>query len=554
MELTRRDALKLGLMGVGSLFSPFGDVQPGLAATGQCMSHAHSDPPVLQPLQFSPQIDQFQRPFQRLQLLPAQAVGANLDGYTISLRKTNVNILPDKQTEVWSFNDLLPGPLIRQRKGRPSVVRLINLLQDETGQSIDSSIHLHGMASLPQYDGYAEDLIPYNHYKDYYYPNDKATTLWYHDHAIGHTSRNVYMGLAGMYIVDYEADDFYNPQDRDLLPQGDYEIPMIIQDKRFNPEGRLIFNDNAQRGTYGDVMLVNGVPWPRLEVSNRKYRFRILNGGTSRVLRLGVQVQHDTKVEPLDLIVVASDAGLLSEPIYTKTLQLGVAERYEVIIDFSKYAGKEVFLVNPILPSNGDGDLRTTRILCFQVGSGTQDNPPLPQRLGVLTPIDTLRAEVKGPTRTFRFDRNGNRWVINGNVWDVNRIDARVDPCATEIWRFVNGGGGWVHPVHVHLGHFRLLSRNRALLQPYEQGMKDTFYVGEFETVEMIGRFGPHEGKYMMHCHNLVHEDHDMMTQFEVGHQGCDPCSAPAKPLPAPPTYDAPPCIPPQECSLSPGG
>jgi spore coat protein A, manganese oxidase len=550
MELTRRDALKLGLMGIGSLFSPFGDAQSALAATGRCVAHDHQEPPVLRPFQFSPQIDRFQRPFQPLQLLPAQAVNSNLDGYTITLRKANVNILPNKQTEVWSFNDLLPGPLIRQRKGRPSVVRFINLLQDEKGQSIDSSIHLHGMASLPQYDGYAEDLIPWNHYKDYYYPNDKATTLWYHDHAIGYTSRNVYMGLAGMYVVDYEADDFYNPSDRDLLPQGEYEIPMIIQDKRLNPEGKLIFNDNAQRSAYGDVMLVNGVPWPRLEVSNRKYRFRILNGGTSRVLALGAQVKRGSKVEAIDLIVVASDAGLLSAPVATKTLQLGVAERYEVVIDFSQYAGQEVFLVNPISPSNSDSDLRTAEILCFQVSRKAADNPPLPQRLGILTPIETLRSEVNGPTRTFRFDRNANQWVINGNVWDVNRVDAKIKPCATEIWRFVNGGGGWVHPVHVHLGHFRLISRNRAPLKAYEQGMKDTFYVNELETVEMIGRFGPHEGKYMMHCHNLVHEDHDMMTQFEVGTQGCDPCSAPARPLPAPSTFDAPPCIPPKECSL----
>ncbi|MGB8700104.1 MAG: multicopper oxidase domain-containing protein [Thermosynechococcaceae cyanobacterium] len=554
MQLTRRDALRLGLLSAGGLFSPFNGINTALAATpGQCVAHGHDDPVgPLQPTRFSPQIERFQRPFVPLQLLSPEPGNTTIDRYRISQRKTHVELIPGQKTDVWTYNNLLPGPLIRQQKGKPSVVRFENYLQDANGRSIDTTIHLHGMASLPQYDGYAEDLIPYNYYKDYYYPNNKAATFWYHDHAIGHTSRNVYMGLAGMYLVDYDDEDFFDPKERDRLPQGDYDIPLLIQDKRLDPDGKLIFNDLGQRSLYGDVVLVNGVPWPRMTVRNRKYRFRILNGGTSRILNLGAQVQHDTQVEPIDLVVVASDSGLLSAPVPTKTLRMGVAERYEVIIDFSNYAGKEVFLVNPIQAINLDGDLRTTRIMCFQVQSGPPDNTPLPQRLGILTPLPTLQAEVKRPIRTFRFDRSGNRWVINNQTWNVNTLAAQVEPCATEIWRLTNPGGGWVHPVHIHLGHFRLLNRGRPI-QAYEVGMKDTFYVGEFETVEVIGRFGPHEGKYMMHCHNLVHEDHDMMTQFEVGTKGCDPCSAPAQPLPGPSFSDPPACIPPQECWVPPG-
>jgi hypothetical protein len=124
--------------------------------------------------------------------------------------------------------------------------------------------------------------------------------------------------------------------------------------------------------------------------------------------------------------------------------------------------------------------------------------------------------------------------VTNNKVWDPNRVDALLKPCATEIWRFENPGGGWVHPVHGHLGHFRLLSRDGSPPPAWEAGIKDTFFVGDYQRLEIIGRFGPHEGKYMIHCHNLVHEDHDMMTQFQIGTKGCDPCSAPARPLPAP--------------------
>jgi FtsP/CotA-like multicopper oxidase with cupredoxin domain len=555
MTLSRRDALRWGLAGAGGFLFPWGVADAAMAALNGgdpgCDSHGHGEPPgPARPTLFSPQIPRFEQPFRRLTELSSTPVATDLDGYTLTMQRTSLQILPGLQSEVWTYNGSLPGPLIRQRKGTASVVRFINRLQDQQGHGIATSIHLHGMASLPQYDGYAEDLIPFNHYKDYYYPNNKAGCFWYHDHAIGNTSRNVYMGLAGMYVLEYDDDDFLDPKQADRLPQGEFDIPMVIQDKRFDQEGRLIFNDRLQRGLYGDVMLVNGVPWPRLTVSNRKYRFRFLNGGTSRMLHLGLQVEHGGRAEPLDLVVIASDAGLLSAPVATRSLRMGVAERYEVIVDFSDRAGKEVFLTNPVDAQNLDGDLRTSSLLCFQVESGPPDTLPLPQSLGILTPLDTLRAEVRSPLRRFALDRSGTKWVINGRTWNVDRVDAQVDPCATEIWRLHNPGGGWVHPLHIHLGHFRLLSRNGVAPAAWEAGMKDTFSVGGFETLDVIGRFGPHEGRYMMHCHNLVHEDHDMMTQFQIGRNGCDPCAAPARSLPAPVDFDPPLCIPAGECSL----
>ncbi len=556
MTLSRREALRWGLAGAGGLLFPWSRVDAALAApSGQaagCGAHGVYEPPgPALPTRFSPRIPRFEQPFRPLSDLPRRSLAPDLDAYTLRMARSSVEILPGRQTEVWAYNDSLPGPLIRQRKGVASVVRFINELEDGQGNGIPTVIHLHGMASLPQYDGYAEDLIPYRHYKDYYYPNNKAAPFWYHDHAIGKTSRNVYMGLAGMYVVEYDADDFQDPAQADLLPSGDYDIPMVIQDKRFDPDGRLIFNDRLQRGLYADVMLVNGVPWPRLKVSNRKYRFRILNAGTSRVLNLGLQVERrDGRIEPLEFLVVASDSGLLPRAVPTRSLRMGVAERYEVIIDFSNCADQEVFLTNPIAALNLDADLRTGSILCFQVGNGPPDPTPLPDRLGVLTPLETLRSEVRSPVRGFVLDRSGSKWVINGKTWNVDRVDARVEPCATEIWRFHNPGGGWVHPLHIHLGHFRLLSRNGVPPPAWEAGMKDTFYVGGFETLDVIGRFGPHEGRYMFHCHNLVHEDHDMMTQFEIGTDGCDPCAAPARPLPAPADFDAPRCIPAGECYL----
>lgn len=547
MDFTRRDALRLGLLSAGSLFSWSRGGYYALA--DDCVSHSMGEPPgPFITSQFSPDIPLFERPFEPMQVLPAQSVNPDLDGYTITMKKAQVEILPGKPTTMWTYNGQVPGPLIRQRQDTASVVRFINQLGTDTkGRDISTVIHLHGVASLPQYDGYAEDIIPTQHYKDYYYPNDRAATFWYHDHVIAHTARNVYMGLAGMYIVEYNSQDFYDPSDQQYLPQGDYDIPLLIQDKRLTPDGELVFNDRAHRGVYDDVVLVNGVPWPRLDVKNCKYRFRVLNGGPSRTLSLEARVKHnDGSLEPVTLQVIASDSGLLSAPVATNNLRIGVAERYEFVIDFADYVGKEILLVNPIFFGNIDGNLRSIQIMCFQVSKGAQDNPPLPERLTTLTPIATLLSEVKGPPRTFRFDRAG-RWLINGKAWDPHRVDAFVEPCATEIWRFT-ATGGWVHPIHIHLGHFRLLNRSRTPMTVYEQGQKDTFFVNDFETVEMIGRFGPHEGKYMIHCHNLVHEDHDMMTQFQVGSQGCEPCAEPAKPLPAPTSFDAPQCVPPPEC------
>lgn len=490
MKLTRREAIKLGLISSGSLLLPLAEQPPAFA-------------------QFSPQIKPFQLPFRTPPELQPIRSDATTDYYQITMQKAKVEILPGLKTEIWGYNGITPGPTIRQFRGRQSVVRFINKLSEEM------SIHLHGMASLPQYDGYAEDLMKPDYYKDYIYPNNRASTLWYHDHAVGKTSRHVYMGLAGMYIVDDEVEEALP------LPKGEYEIPLIIQDKRFASDGSLIFDDLNQRGLYGDVMLVNGVPFPRMEVANRKYRFRVLNAGASRLLQL--------QLNKGDLIVIGTDAGLISAPVKTKTLRMGIAERYGFIIDFSQYPiGTRVILQNPISSNNIDRNNNTNQIMCFDVVRQESDDSSIPDTLRFVQPIPVSSA-VR--SRTFRFDRNGGQWKINNNTWDKNRVDANPGFGDVEIWNLINPGGGWVHPVHIHLVDLQLLDRNGRTPLPYERGWKDVFLVGENETVRVITKFGPNSGKYMMHCHNLVHEDHDMMTQFEVGKGAKSPMSAPPKPI-----------------------
>jgi FtsP/CotA-like multicopper oxidase with cupredoxin domain len=482
--------------------------------------------------------------------------------YDITMRKQTVELIaardgkPAKTAEFWSYNGIIPGPLFRQAKGRQSCIRFTNELgQDANNKDICTSVHLHGMASLPQYDGHAEDLTPPGYYKDYYYPNNRASILWYHDHAVGKTSRNVYMGLAGMYIVEYAREDFCNPDDFGCLPSGEFEIPLVIQDKTFeipnkgkSDQWRLVFNDRQQRGVYADMTLVNGVPFPYLAVKRRKYFFRLLNGSASRTYQLTLsRTDNGLTVAGDQIIVVGTDAGLLGEPVPlvapNQSLRVGVAERYGFVIDFGKLPKdvKQIYLRD--VGFSGNLGAGAASVMRFDVQDDlVTDDSYIPPKLGILT----LRSELEKrstQTRSFRFGRGGQQWTINGQTWNPKRVDANPKQCDTEIWTLTNTGG-WTHPVHIHLIDFQIIDRNGAPPLPYERGWKDVVVLSDFESARVVARFGPHRGKYMMHCHNIVHEDHDMMTQFEVGTGGPDPIlTDPPKASPGPALGSATPPI-----------
>ena len=538
MKITRREAIKLVSGGV--LLSPFSFPQSAQA-------------------QFSPAIPRFEEPLKLPPLLlpsKSNTTGKRpIDYYEITMRKAEVEILRGYKTTMWCYvgKGLAPsavGPIIRHPggvepadEGRTSVIRFINQLGTTIEQgkevAIATSIHLHGMASLPQYDGYATDLIQPGFFKDYFYPNDRAATLWYHDHAIHKTSRNAYMGLAGMYVVDDAKDRALN------LPKGDYDIPLMIQDKKFDANGQLIFDDRGQRSAFGDVVLVNGTPFPYLRVARRKYRFRLLNASPSRTYQLVLSQADSTLTGGDSFHVISTDAGLLEKPVKMTApfdlLRLGVGERYGIVIDFKDYPkGSKLYLHSPAFSNNVDANNNTSVIMQFNVEEDAIDDSTLPDVLR--QPFEHLVDQIQPgqvvPTRTFRFERNGNQWKINNKTWDEHRVDANPKPGAIEIWNLVNGGSGWLHPVHIHFVDLQMIDRNGLPPHPYERGWKDVFALDDFETIRVIAKFSappdpnsdkaPSQGKYMMHCHNLVHEDHDMMTQFEIGSDGPSPTSAPA--------------------------
>ena len=457
-------------------------------------------------------------------------------------------IMPGYKTPVFGYNGMIPGPTIRVSHDHPIIVNQTNLLHvpppSYPNASMPSrytsdpwkrstSTHLHGSASLPQYDGYASDITMPGQVKTYFYPNcQEARTLWYHDHGVHHTSQNAYNGLAGMYILHDEHEQSLG------IPQGRYDVPLVIKDAMFATDGTLIYDDNSESGVYGDVILVNGVPWPEMVVERRKYRFRFLNASISRSYRWQL---HDGR-SAVPMTVIGTDAGLMPRPAGVSSFRHGMAERYEVVIDFAKYPDNALLtLKNLSLPNNIDEDT-TGYAMRFRVrGDATSlENNALPGELApapvaecmTFSEQGLLKAGVK--KREFKFIRTNSHWTINGKTWE-DVIDSDYTFCmaepeqdSIEIWDLTNTSGGWFHPVHIHLVDFQILSRNgsAAKVLPHEKGPKDVAYVGENETVRVAMRFnGPSagegwptpRGRYMMHCHNLVHEDHDMMMQFSVG-------------------------------------
>ena len=492
MRLTRRQALKLGLLGTGAVMLPLGQLARVNAGSSV------EDQPTSLPVE----------PFQALLRIPPVAVPVRTfpdhDEYVITQRVARAQILPGKTTTIWGYEGITPGPTIMAHRDRPLVVHHVNRL------GVPTTTHTHGLDVEARSDGHPLDLVDPGSEHEHHFPNfDAAATLWYHDHAIDTTGRNVYMGLAAFYLI---TDD----HEQSLpLPKGQFDVPLVIQDRLFNADGSLFYPKHdptrpVRQGVFGDVILVNGTPYPVLQVARRKYRFRILNGSNARAYQLSLSTG-----EPLT--VIATEAGLLASPVDTADLFIMPAERYNVVVDFSKHPiGTQVVLRNSFAPDPfGDpvDPQRTSQIMRFDVVDDAPDPSSVPVDLNVLP---TLRPSDSVRTRTWRFERNGGAWTINGLTFGPDRFDAFPKLGTTEIWEFVNKSGGWIHPIHPHLVNFLMLDRNGQPPKPYERGQKDVTFLGPNETVRVIMKFEHFTGRYVFHCHNLEHEDHDMMTQFLV--------------------------------------
>ncbi len=455
-------------------------------------------------------------------------------------------------TTVWAFDDGFgntgtPGPVIEARSNQPVTVNWINDLRESGSgvlrtdhylqQSPDdlscihgaanaakTVVHLHGGHVPAAVDGYPESTFPPGFDDTYAYPNgQQAGYLWFHDHALGITRLNVYLGLAGLYLMRDDVEDAIN------LPTGQYEIPLVIQDRKFNPDGSLNYPGSWQDMFFGDKIMVNGKVWPKLEVRQGKYRFRLLNGSGSRVYTLSLNPPSGL----LTFTVIGTEGGLLEGPARgVSELTLGPGERYDVVVDFASYNdGDQIFLENSAGAPFPNGSVDITQVMRFDVNNLIGDTDAVPDNLRAIERLDPVDAVI---TRDFELRRSGldacgrSYWEINGLHWDD--ITEYPELGTTEIWRFINDSGV-SHPMHLHLVFFQVLDRDGFTTggggeiipdgnpQPppaEENGWKDTAMVGPNEILRVIARFEDYKGKYAYHCHILEHEDHEMMRQFET--------------------------------------
>ncbi len=509
MKISRREAMRIATLSMAT-----GAVIPDLACT-----QARPEPRLLTSQAKLP--PRFSVPLPVPTVLKPVNASADTDHYEMSVRPASLRILPGLETEIWGYEGQFPGPTIEGRTGRRVSLRLRNQLP------VPLVHHLHGGHTPPESDGYPTDLLTpaagftNSHMHDprantaamereYVYPNlQRPATLWYHDHRMDFTGAQVWRGMVGLYIL---RDD---REDRLPLPRDGREIPLVICDRSFASDGSFLYPslDKSLRspgiessymgGVLGDAIMVNGAPWPKLEVSNTCYRFRILNASNARRYELALEPAAGSGHA---FIQIGSDGGLLEAPQNRRTIRIAPAERVDLIVDFSRYAvGSTVIL------TNREGSGSAASVMQFQVTRSEKDPCTVPAKLSE-PPLLDVRAATVTRDFDFRYQRSSRVWTINGREFDPARIDAYPKLGSTEIWRLRSD---FNHPVHLHLVQFRVLSHGGPP-EASDAGWKDTLDLEPGVAAEILVRFTDYRGRYVFHCHNLEHEDMMMMGNFEV--------------------------------------
>jgi FtsP/CotA-like multicopper oxidase with cupredoxin domain len=437
-------------------------------------------------------------------LLEARTDGDGRKVFDLALQEGNVELIPGKQTRTWGANGPHLAPTLRASRGDRVMPRVRNRLGEAT-----TTIHWHGMHLPAVADGGPHQPIrPGETWTPEWTVDQPAATLWYHPHPHPDTEDQVYRGLVGMFILD-------DPEAAALALPDDYgvdDIPLLIQDKKFEDDGSLDFSKGlvSPTGLLGDEILVNGTHDPHLAVRHERVRLRLVNASGARVYNIGFADER-----PFEL--VATDGGLLPAPHATRRIQLSPGERAEIVARFEP--GEEVVLrsFEPDLGTNFfDGRFSgaddTFDLLEVRAARRLADAPALPTRLAAPEPAPP------GPrARIRRFELSG-QGSINAQSLDMERIDEVVRAGTTETWEATNVSGQ-PHVFHPHDVRFRVLEYGGERPPPHLRGPKDTVYLRPHETVRLAIRFGDltdPEHPYMFHCHVLQHEDRGMMGQFTV--------------------------------------
>lgn len=426
------------------------------------------------------------------------------DYYDMQVTQTLASIIPGKSTPIMGYNGMTPGPTIKARVGRQTVVNIHNGLSSTTLGGATGKIvnHLHGGNTPAADDGFPTDYINPGSNRTYTYPNSQLpSTLWYHDHAMDVTGAHVWHGMAGFYLLTDSIEEALN------LPSGAYEVPLAIQDRNFDSSGALVYTANMN-GETGNAVLINGVVQPYLKVAKRKYRFRILNGSNSRFYRLALSNGGSFKV-------LGMEGGLLPAPVTVTSIALAPAERADIVIDFSGVAvGSNVVLRNTLVSSTST----IYNLMRFNVATTATDTSVVPLALRSFTQLNASQAvRTRDFTLSGGMAMMGSRmWTINGSPFNENVSIANPKANTVEIWRFTNQSM-MDHPIHVHQSMFQILDINGAAPPATHAGWKDIVVVPRMMgTARIIIKFSGYTGRYVLHCHNLEHEDMAMMARFDV--------------------------------------
>ena len=460
----------------------------------------------------------------------------------IELKATRAmaRMLPGDATEVWTFRGSVVrgdphaledtpsgalGPTFRLRTGQKLRVVLSNDLDPET------IVHWHGLHVPAAADGHPSAVIARG--RQYVYELEvrgPAGTYWYHAHPDGHTGEQVYRGLAGLFVVEDPHEAVAG------LPAGEFDVPLVVQDRRFDPHNQLVYIETPMErmtGFLGDRVVVNGQADFRMRVAARPYRLRLLNASNSRIYRLAW-------ADGTPLTVIGTDGGLLEAPALKPYVLLGPAERVEIWADFgARPVGSEVALVSlpfdavPAAVMRGLPQGAPLTILRATVDRASPDRTPLP---ATLRPVTRYRlADAVNADRPRRIAATMHMgFGLNGRSFRMNDVDPdeHVKMGTLEAWEFDNTGSGggmggmggmgmmamaMPHPFHIHTGQFQVLRRSGVTHAGYvDGGWKDTVLVMPGEKATVLMRFADYPGTFLYHCHNLEHEDAGMMRNFQV--------------------------------------
>jgi FtsP/CotA-like multicopper oxidase with cupredoxin domain len=403
-----------------------------------------------------------------------------------------------------------PGQTIELRSGDRLRVQFHNMLSEPL------AIHWHGMDVPADMDGHPMDQFVPNAMRTYAFDvQQRAGMYFYHSHAHGRTASQVYQGLYGLVRVRDAEEDALG------LPTGEFEVPLVIQDVRVNAQRQLVYQPDMidrMEGHLGNVALVNGTPDAYLPVKRAWYRLRLVNASNARIYHIAFS-------DDRPFHVIGSDGGLLASAVQTTMVPLAPGERYDILVDLTDLdIGSSVTLVSkpyptepghmgsPLYPQGRAFDLvRLDRI------DGDGPSFQIPERLSSIEryePSQAVRTRSFELAMTMSF---GMVHTINGKLFDMSRIDERIRRGDLEIWEFVNKDGDMTHPMHLHGGQFQIISRNGSTEIPaWERGWKDTFIVHPNERIHVAVRFDHYTGVFLVHCHNLEHEDEGMMLNYEV--------------------------------------